>query len=163
MSDVKALFQSPTTFSFVDYYIFLSLGLVLLPDSIIPRQISHGYSISAILGSPRQSRLHFYNFTMASMSPCKVTPATHLTSAAVLHHRGRVQALFLLSLTLKPEQHGQSCYILLLAGARIFPLFIYIFSSFRVLKVFFTAYAWLCWNLALNLKIRLPLCPECWD
>lgn len=60
MSDVKTLFKSPTPFSFVDCDILLSLGLVLLPASSFPWQVSHN---SSILESPRQPRLLLHSFT----------------------------------------------------------------------------------------------------
>ena len=78
MSDVKMFFRSPTPFSFVDCNTLLSLGLVPLPVSSSPWQVSHGSGISNILGSPRQSRLHLHSFsTMASLGLHAGTPLTH--------------------------------------------------------------------------------------
>lgn len=63
VSDVKALFRSPTPFIFVDCNTLLALGLVPFPVSSLPWQVSHSSGISNILGSPKQSRLHLYSFT----------------------------------------------------------------------------------------------------
>ena len=52
-----------------------------------------------------------------SGSPCSDAPAILLTSEVFLDWRERFPNPFLVSLTLKPKSHGQSCQVLLLAGA----------------------------------------------
>lgn len=78
----------------------LSLGLVPLPVSSFSWQVSSGSSVSKLLESPRQSRLHFHSFTqwllwaslqgqpchMPSLKlwgPCLIKPPHHLGSLAV--------------------------------------------------------------------------------
>ena len=51
-SDIKALFKSPNSYSFVDWNILLSLGLVSPPSCSPPWQASHNSDISRIFGSP---------------------------------------------------------------------------------------------------------------
>ena len=71
MSDAKTLFKSQLLSFFVDYNKLLFHGMVLLPVSSFPLWVS---SVSITLGSPRQSRLHFHNFTQClSGSPCRDT------------------------------------------------------------------------------------------
>ena len=48
--DVKMLFRSPTSFSSVDCNRLLSLGLVLLPVSGFPGEISHDFITFYLLG-----------------------------------------------------------------------------------------------------------------
>lgn len=72
--------------------------------------------------------------------PCRDTSDICLSSVASLSHGGRFHNPFLVPLTLKPEPHGQSCQVLLLAGTRTCPLsFNYIYISFMLLKLSFTA------------------------
>jgi hypothetical protein len=80
-----------------------------LSFSSSPQQVSHSSGISNILECPRQSMLHLHNFT---------TLATCLASAASLVTEGdSITFLF----TLKTEPRGQSCQVLLLAGAGTWP------------------------------------------
>jgi hypothetical protein len=52
MSDVKALFRSPTLFSFIECNTLL-FGLVPPPVSVFSWQVSHSPDISNVLGSSR--------------------------------------------------------------------------------------------------------------
>jgi hypothetical protein len=62
VSDVKALFRSPTPFIFVNWKKLLSLRLVPLPISSLARQLSQGSGISNILRYPRLLQLYSFLF-----------------------------------------------------------------------------------------------------
>ena len=69
MSNIKVLFRSPTPFILVDCSWhsaatkFVLLGWYQLPfKRSFPQQVSHGYDISNILGSPRQLQLYTFLF-----------------------------------------------------------------------------------------------------
>jgi hypothetical protein len=121
MSDVKALFRSPTPFIFVAWNTLLSLGLVPLPISSFPWQASHHFKVSNILGSQHNpgspSQLH----TMASLGLHAGTrvPLTMPGPTSFLYPRQRFHSPFLVSLTLKLtlRPYDQSCQLLLPAGA----------------------------------------------
>lgn len=74
ISDVRALFRSPTPFILVDYDILLSPGLFLFSGSCFSAQISHAFGISNLLWSPGESRLCLNSFTQcplwSSMQEC---------------------------------------------------------------------------------------------
>ena len=67
--------------------------------------------------------------------PCRDIPDTHLVSATLLSHGRRFLNSFLLFLTLKPEPHGQSCQVLLLA--RTWSLLQFHFHQISVFNGFF--------------------------
>ena len=120
MSDVKKLFRSPTPFSFVDCSTLLSLGLVPLPVSSSPQQVSHDSGISNISGLQGNPGFTFPASCNGLSRPlCRDIPNTHLTSATFLSCRGRFHMAFFLSLTLK--SHGQSCQLLMLSETGAWP------------------------------------------
>ena len=106
--DVKMLFRSPRPFSFADCSTLLSCGLVPLPVSSSPWQVSHNSGISNILGFPRQSRLQLHSSGngLSDSPPFRDTHDTCLASAPFCKHRGKFHNPFMLFLTLKPEPHG---------------------------------------------------------
>lgn len=77
-TDVKALFRSPTPFSFVDCSTLLSLGLLPHPVSRFLRLVYHDSGIANIMGFP--------GFTLTascnglSGPSCRDVPDTHLAS-----------------------------------------------------------------------------------
>jgi hypothetical protein len=64
MSEVKVLYRSPILFIFVNYNKLLPLGLVPLPVSSFPQQLSHGSGICNILGYLRLFVPMFGNHTL---------------------------------------------------------------------------------------------------
>jgi hypothetical protein len=79
MSHVRTLFTSPTPLCFVDLVdcnTLFSHGLLLLPVSSSPQQVSHGFGISNISGSPRQCKFHLHSLTMTSLNLHARTPLT---------------------------------------------------------------------------------------
>lgn len=113
----KPFFRSPTSFSFIDYNTFLSLGLVPFPVSRLSRQVSHYSSIFSMLGSPRQSSIHLTTSSSGLFKPLFMDcPDTCLALLCFLSCKGKFVNPFLLSLTLKPEPRGQIsnfCFLLL--------------------------------------------------
>ena len=131
MSDVKALFRSPTPFSFVNCNTHFSL-LGLFPHSVYssPWQLSHSSSISNTFGSPLKSDFMFtVSHNGLSRPPYRDTPDTHMASVIFLSHRERFHSSLFDSLTLKPEPYGQSYQVFLLAGAGTWPPHSNTFSS----------------------------------
>lgn len=74
-------------------------------------------------GIPLKSRLHLHNCRRCTVSdpPRKSIPDRLLDLVAFLSLRRRVYHPFLVSLTLKPEPHGQSCQVLQLAWDGTWP------------------------------------------
>ena len=62
VSNLKVLFISSSSISFVDYNTLLSLGLDPFPVKNVPWQVSHGSGIFNILMSPRQLQFHSFLF-----------------------------------------------------------------------------------------------------
>lgn len=103
-SDDKTLFRPPTPFSFVDCHTLLSLGLVPLPVSSSPQQVSHSSGIPQHLGVSKAiqaslSQLH----AVASLGLHAGTFLTRLASVVFLRCGGRFHNLLLVFLTLKSE------------------------------------------------------------
>ena len=117
MFGVKTLFRSPTTLSFVDFFLlgwFYSLLAALLGR--YPMTLA-SLTSWVLQGNPG------FNFTashngLSTGPPFRDTPDTWLTLVAFFGHGGKFHNPLFLPLTLKPEPHGQSCYVLLLTGAR---------------------------------------------
>ena len=111
ISYIKMLFRCPTTLSFVDGNIQLSLETLPLPVSSFSWQVSHCSGISNMLGFPRQSRFQLCNLT----PPFRHTLYTCLTSVGFVSHRSKFHSPHFCPYLPKP--HGQSFQVLLLAGS----------------------------------------------
>lgn len=86
MFDVEMFFGFPTHFSFVDWNILLSFGL--LPQSVC--KSSHHPGISNILESPIQSRIFFSQLhAMVSLEHQAGVLLTHTTSLSSFHQPQR--------------------------------------------------------------------------
>ena len=111
MSEVKMFFRSPTPFYIVNCNTLLSLGMIPLPVSIFPWQVSHSLASQTSWGLQANPGFNFRaSHNGLFRPPFRDTPDTCLASATFLNP-------FLLSLTLNPEPRGQSCQVLLLAGS----------------------------------------------
>lgn len=132
----KVLFRSPTPYSFVDYNMHLSLGLISTPV-YNSWEVFHDSGVCSILGSPTQSSFHTVSFLGIHAGTSLIVC---LASAAFLSFRGRLHNPFLVSLTLKPDPRDWS-YSFLPAwwGWNLLSLFNYI-CSFLLLMVSITAY-----------------------
>ena len=96
MCDVKALFRSPTPFSFVDCNTLLSLELFPFPVSGSPQQVSHESGIFNILGLQGNSGFIFTaSHNGLSKPPCPKTSDTCLASTTFLSLVGRFHTPFL--------------------------------------------------------------------
>jgi hypothetical protein len=168
ISDVKMLFRSPTSFSFVDCNTLLSLELFPFPVSGSPQQVSHESGIFNILGLQGNSGFIFTaSHNGLSKPPCPKTSDTCLASTASLSHGGSFQNPSLLSLTLKPEIHSQSCQVLL--GIKHGPPHLitsslaFWFPWFPLLPKLGCPGTHSVSQAALNSQSCLPLSPECWN
>ena len=92
-------------------------------------------------------RLHLSDADLFLITTNFLAPANHL-----------IVSVLPSILDTKPEPHGRSCWVLLLAGAGTCPpLFYYIITSF-LFSNSFTTWAWLAWNLLHKLTLNSELC-----
>lgn len=120
MFDVEMFFGFPTHFSFVDWNILLSSGI--LPQSV--GKSSHRPGISNILGSPIQSRILFHSFMQGSRWSSMQVYSWHTQPAlaAFVSLRERFHSISLISLALKKEPSDESYQVLLLARGGTWPI-----------------------------------------
>lgn len=119
MSDVKVLYRSPTSFSFVDFSTLLSFELVLLLFSRFLGRSPTTLASPAFWGLQGNLDFAFTDLHNGlSRPPCRDTHDKLLNSTPLLSHGGRSHNHFLVYLTLKTEPHSQHSQVLLLARAR---------------------------------------------